>query len=216
MSLGVPYYPPNIFFNDIDFNNDFYSIPNNNQGITLAYANRNYLFSTGVANSTAISTFFSGGVGIGVPSGVSGSLNALKFQLEGVNLFQNIPTGNVPTYTNATSTQLNSSTYYLTYITNGTLSIPSSITCDVLIVGAGGRGGTGNYSGGGGAGEVIYYPNFNIPAGSYQVEVGIDSSTPSNRISRIQTEMGGTGTDIIKANGGGDGGYWTIQTEIRR
>ncbi len=97
MSLGVPYYPPNIFFTDIDFNNEFYSIPYNNQGITLAYANRNYLFSTGVANSTAISTFFSGGVGIGIPSGVSGSLNALKFQLEGVNSFQNIPTGNVPT-----------------------------------------------------------------------------------------------------------------------
>ncbi len=75
------YYPPSIFFNDINFNNDFYSIPNNNQGITLAYANTHDLFSTGVANSTAISTFFSGSVGIGTPSSTPGSLNALTIML---------------------------------------------------------------------------------------------------------------------------------------
>jgi len=39
MSSGLPYYPPTIFFNDINFNNDFYNIPNNNQGMSLAYAN---------------------------------------------------------------------------------------------------------------------------------------------------------------------------------
>ena len=45
------YYPPNIYFNTINFNNDFFAIPNNNQGITLAYANTHYLFSTGVGKS---------------------------------------------------------------------------------------------------------------------------------------------------------------------
>jgi len=71
------YYPPTTNFPNINFNNDFFAIPNNNQGITLAYANTHYLFSTGVANSSAISTFFSGGVGIGAASGTAGSLNAI-------------------------------------------------------------------------------------------------------------------------------------------
>ena len=48
------YYPPTNFFQNINFNNDFYAIPNNNQGISLSYANTHYLFSTGVATSTAI------------------------------------------------------------------------------------------------------------------------------------------------------------------
>ena len=71
------YYPPTNFFQNINFNNDFYAIPNNNQGISLAYANTHYLFSTGVATSTAITTFFSGSVGIGTIGGTAGTLNAL-------------------------------------------------------------------------------------------------------------------------------------------
>ena len=54
----MSYYPPSTSFSNINFNNDFYSTPNNNQGITLAYANTHYLFTTGVANSTVISNFF--------------------------------------------------------------------------------------------------------------------------------------------------------------
>ena len=71
------YYPPTNFFNNINFNNDFYAIPNNNQGISLAYANTHFLFSTGVATSTAITTLFSGSVGIGTIGGNAGTLNAL-------------------------------------------------------------------------------------------------------------------------------------------
>ena len=48
------YYPPTNFFQNINFNNDFYAIPNNNQGISLAYANTHFLFSTGVATSTRL------------------------------------------------------------------------------------------------------------------------------------------------------------------
>ena len=71
------YYLPTNFFQNINFNNDFYAIPNNNQGISLAYANTHYLFSTGVATSTAITTFFSGSIGIGTIGGNAGTLNAL-------------------------------------------------------------------------------------------------------------------------------------------
>ena len=80
------YYPPTNFFPNINFNNDFYAIPNNNQGISLAYANTHFLFSTGVATSTAISTYFSGSVGIGTISGTAGTLIALT--LNAINSIQ--------------------------------------------------------------------------------------------------------------------------------
>ena len=80
------YYPPTNFFQNINFNNDFYAIPNNNQGISLAYANTHYLFSTGVATSTAITTFFSGSIGIGTVGGTAGTLNALT--INAVNSLQ--------------------------------------------------------------------------------------------------------------------------------
>jgi len=100
---GVSYYPPTNFFQNINFNNDFYAIPNNNQGISLAYANTHYLFSTGVATSTAITTYFSGSIGIGTIGGTAGSLNALT-----VNAINSIQLNGVDISTiYATSNQLN-------------------------------------------------------------------------------------------------------------
>jgi hypothetical protein len=98
---GIPYYPPSPNFPNINFNNDFFATPNNNQGITLAYANTHYLFSTGVANSSAISTFFTGGVGIGVASGTAGSLNAKtingteELQINNINVSNIFMTSNI-------------------------------------------------------------------------------------------------------------------------
>ena len=39
------YYPPTNYFQNINFNNDFYAAPNNNQGVKLEYANTHYLYS---------------------------------------------------------------------------------------------------------------------------------------------------------------------------
>jgi hypothetical protein len=97
------YYPPTNFFQNINFNNDFYAIPNNNQGISLAYANTHYLFSTGVATSTAITTFFSGSIGVGTVGGTAGTLNALNInavnslQINGNDIL-NIITQNLASY----------------------------------------------------------------------------------------------------------------------
>jgi len=89
------YYPPTIYFPNINFNNDFYAIPNNNQGISLAYANTHFLLSTGVANSTATSTFFSGSVGIGcISTGISGDVNALKYSINGTDINSVFATSN--------------------------------------------------------------------------------------------------------------------------
>jgi hypothetical protein len=52
---------------------------------------------------------------------------------------------------------------------------------------------------------VVYYPNIQLLAGIYNINVGIDSVTPSNRISKFKLGA----IDLITANGGGDGGSQT-------
>ena len=90
--------------------------------------------------------------------------------------------------------------YQFTSITN-TITFNRDILCDVLVVGAGGNGGSGAYSGGGGAGEVIYQPNYLFQKGSYVLTVGTSSTDINNRISKITKGS----TDIFKALGGGNG-----------
>ncbi len=80
----------------MNFNNDFYAIPNNSQGISLAYANTHFLFSTGVANSTETNTFFFGSVGVGaIATGLAGDMNALKCLWNGNNISNIIVSFNV-------------------------------------------------------------------------------------------------------------------------
>jgi hypothetical protein len=71
------YYPPTSYFQNIDFYNDFYAIPNKKKGISSAYAHTHDSFSTGVATSTAITTYFSSSVGIGTVGRTSGTLNVM-------------------------------------------------------------------------------------------------------------------------------------------
>ena len=115
----------------------------------------------------------------------------------------------ISSYTNSTLTlATGTSEYYLQYTGNGTLVLSEPIACDLLVVGAGGNGGTGAFSGGGGAGEVIYYPNFPLRNGTLTINVGTSSTTASNRISSITHS---TGTQII-AKGGGNGAFVNNQS----
>jgi hypothetical protein len=60
--------PPNNYFNNINFNTEFYTVPNDElNGISSSYANSHYLqISTGTApKSSSIYTYFGGGVSIG-------------------------------------------------------------------------------------------------------------------------------------------------------
>jgi len=139
------------------------------------------------------------------------SLNTNEIKFYNTSLMSYVPNAPLPVNTNGIFTNLNNNFAYLSFTQNGTIQFTENTLCDLLVVGAGGRGGIGNTNGsggGGGAGEVIYYPNFNIPAGSYQIQVGVDSSTPSNRISKIYS-----GTDLIYALGGGNGGSSLLLTD---
>jgi len=105
---------------------------------------------------------------------------------------------------NYITSNINSSNFYALFNSgsNNSIYIPNNCFADIMVIGAGGRGGIGPYSGGGGAGEVIYYSNLKLLKGDYLIDVGFDSSNPLNRISRIKLGS----NELIKANGGGDGG----------
>ena len=63
-------FPPLYNFNGIDFNADYFAIPNSSSGgggMSIAYANSHYLpsYSGSVAKSDSIYTLFNNHVGIG-------------------------------------------------------------------------------------------------------------------------------------------------------
>jgi len=101
--------------------------------------------------------------------------------------------------------KINATTYTYTFINNGTIQFLQGISCDILIVGAGGNGGIGNYSGGGGGGEVIIASNYYIDSGNYNITV--DSNYSSISLNA---------TTLMKANKGGSGGYYSGFSFIRQ
>ena len=92
--------------------------------------------------------------------------------------------------------------FYIQFNSSGTLTIPSSITCDILIVGGGGSGG-GSAGGGGGAGGLIYSTNQLITAGTYNIVVGSGAKASWNQDSSV---IGGNSSfNGLIAYGGGGG-----------
>ena len=61
--------------------------------------------------------------------------------------------------------------YTLTFTKNTYLSLHIPVTAEILVVAAGGEA-SAITSAGGGAGGVIYIPQYSLPAGSYQIKVG--------------------------------------------
>ena len=112
--------------------------------------------------------------------------------------------------------------YYIQFNSSGTLTIPSSITCDILIVGGGGGGGFDG-GGGGGGGQVLYYTDksssfktnssITLNSGTYNITIGNGGIGEINR-NYINGTNGGTSSIvnastsavIVSAKGGGGAG----------
>ena len=112
-----------------------------------------------------------------------------------------------PTYTNGNFTYLDNNFAYTIFNTNSSIVFKEDTPCELLIVGAGGRGGKFSLfggAGGGGSGQIIYDPNITFFADTYDIKIGIDSPNSNDRISKISTKT----QEIISAIGGGDGAYW--------
>lgn len=96
--------------------------------------------------------------------------------------------------------------YYRTFTSNGTLSVSNlPITIDVLVI-AGGASGGAWYAGGGGAGGVCYHANRVATVGNYSITIGAGGSAVSG--ASYGTQGGNSTFDNITALGGGAGGYW--------
>jgi hypothetical protein len=104
---------------------------------------------------------------------------------------------------NASYSNVNNSYGYYMFLTSGTIYFPQATNCDLLLIGAGGNGGLTKGSGGGGAGELIYYPNYPFNVGTSNIQIGYSSFNSNNRITKISSNS----VDYIIAKGGGNGGY---------
>ena len=109
-------------------------------------------------------------------------------------------------------------TQYQTFTASGTFAVPSGMTSlqEVLIVAGGGGGGL-NYGGAGGAGGLIFMPNYPVtPGGTISVVVGDGGNTatsPGRGSDGGDTVFAGSPSpgkhpsgDELRAKGGGGGG----------
>jgi hypothetical protein len=113
----------------------------------------------------------------------------------------------LPSYTNGNFTYLDNNYAYIIFNSNSSIQFKEDTPCELLIVGAGGRGGafsTFGGAGGGGCGQIIYNPSLTFQSNSYDIIIGVDSADSNKRISKIVSNN----QEIISAIGGGDGAYW--------
>jgi len=108
----------------------------------------------------------------------------------------------------ATGGQITSdSTYwYHTFVSSGTFTPTTSISCDVLQIAGGGAGAVA----GGGAGGLLYYGSQSLTATGYTVTVGAGGNGPADS----GLSNGGNGSNsqfaslTASVGGGGGGGQW--------
>ena len=115
-----------------------------------------------------------------------------------------------PSYTNGFFSNLSNNYGYISFNSNGTLTINKNISCDILVVGGGGGGGI-NIGSGGGAGGVVYITNYSLNSGTYSIIVG-NGGLPMQGNDDASTANGGNSiirdsnnNDIITALGGAIG-----------
>jgi hypothetical protein len=88
----------------------------------------------------------------------------------------------------------------------GKWTIPENVsTADLLIVGAGGSGGAGDYGAGGGAGAMFEIPNYAVTSGSL-VDVTVGSGGASVSGTSRGNNGGASNFGLLEALGGGAGG----------
>ena len=88
-----------------------------------------------------------------------------------------------------------------------TITFPTAVTCDMLMVGGGG-GGSYDHGGGGGAGAVVFIKNAPVPAGTYTITIGGGgaggTSSGSAGAKGYNTTFVNSGSTIsLSAEGGG-------------
>ena len=89
-----------------------------------------------------------------------------------------------------------------------TLTSPSVITAQVLVVGGGGAGGSAYVGGGGGAGGAVFNGSFTIASGSYTVTVGAGGVRTVAGVGYVGASGANSSFSSITGTGGGGGGSY--------
>ena len=129
-----------------------------------------------------------------------------------------VPASVSTTGSSVTTNILYDSSTVVTFLADGTFTVPDGATARLLLVGGGGAGGN-DCSGGGGAGGMLELSNVPLGAGTYTVTVGAGGQpVPGN--SNVPGGNGGDtvlsfgGTDLYTAVGGGGGGSWSSKNGV--
>ena len=129
-----------------------------------------------------------------------------------------VPASVTTTGSSVTTNILYDSSTVVTFLADGTFTVPDGATARLLLVGGGGAGGN-DCSGGGGAGGMLELSNVPLGAGTYTVTVGAGGQpVPGN--SNVPGGNGGNtvlsfgGTDLYTAVGGGGGGSWSSKNGV--
>jgi hypothetical protein len=197
-------------------NSEFY-IPNytasNYKSVSVDAVNENNAttataqLSTGLWNSTAAITTIQV-----IPS--SGSFAQYStFSLYGVSALGVTPT-KAPKATGGSIIQTDGTYWYHAFLSSGTFTPATALTCDVLIVAGGGGGADVGYAGGG-AGGLVYSTAQSVGTSAQTVTVGAGgavSANGSNSVFAAITATGGGraaesfGVGIAGGSGGGGSG----------
>ena len=124
------------------------------------------------------------------------------FSLYGVSALGTTPT-KAPKATGGSIIQTDGTYWYHAFLSSGTFTPATALSCDVLVVAGGGSGGA-NYGGGGGAGGVSYQTGRSISTSSVTVTIGAGGASTNTTVGNVGSN---SVFDTITSNGGGGGGY---------
>jgi hypothetical protein len=151
------------------------------------------------------------------------------FSLYGVSALGTTPT-KAPKATGGSIIQTDGTYWYHAFLSSGTFTPATALTCDVLVVAGGGGGGSGVYSagGGGGAGGIFYATSQSVGTSGQTITVGgggaggvypaAQNGTNGGNSSFASLTAGvaggGGGTGATVGNSGGSGGGGGAGTTI--
>lgn len=140
------------------------------------------------------------------------------FSLYGVSALGVTPT-KAPKATGGSIIQTDGTYWYHAFLSSGTFTPATALSCDVLVVAGGGGGGMRNNGGGGGAGGVLAFASQSIGASAQTVTIGgggaINGDGSNSQFASLTACVGGGkgGSQSGTANGGnggsGGGAGWT-------
>ena len=136
------------------------------------------------------------------------------FSLYGVSALGTTPT-KAPKATGGSIIQTDGTYWYHAFLSSGTFTPATALSCDVLVVAGGGGGGAGvtGFGGGGGSGGAFYATSKSIGTSAQTVTVGaggaVQTSGSNSVFASLTTALGGgRGGDYLQlgTNGGSGGG----------